>query len=841
MNQLKDGPNDNYNFGYDFDYAVWSANTDITLTNVPWNNDYRDIVYFETTNDLNNYINRNTSANITLKGTYAKATEPILLSTPFNVANRFNYVRVYNPAQPIQGDTPKYFYYFITDVRYVAPNTTAIIVQLDVVQTYIRNVRFGRSYIERGHIGIANEDNYRNYGRDFLTVPEGIDVGDSYQIVRRQRRQVINRAGKTSTSHINDAPVGASILVVTTVDLKADPGTRDNPKLVSARGSWSGGLVSGAAMYLFKTEYDFVNFMARYAQYPWVTQGIISISYIPAWSRYYSDAHLGARLPFGGYEFPSAGGGDRPFNIVEYNNVGSGGDFRNDVLIRRHIGPRYEHLMKFRTFPYLAIRVASNTGQQVILQPERWNSKGGQMKEMFAIAPPNSRVSVFPFGYDSSVDAAEGWDAGPYLGSDLDYAVSISNFPTVPLVNNQAILYMAQNAHSTAYGYQAASWAQQRALRGNEVSYDQATAGIRAGSDLAENQLAGARRDLGIGNEISAQQALTRNIQTVGGGIAGGAAVGGAAGAAIGAVGGLASAVFDNVGTLINQGGNSQRYASMAQTVRGATAISGALGETVRDTNKQLSDFAARGDYENTIAGLNAKIQDAQLSAPSVVGQQGGEPFNVINGIADFRVEVLMPSQGIINAVGEYWLRYGYAVNRFSLIPQNLKVMTKFTYWKLKETYIRAGDMPETFKQALRGILEKGVTVWNDPDDIGVVDPADNKPLQGIKLDGYVPPEPDPEPTPEPPIAKKRNKKMIVFSSVDQTPSSPGNVWALAGTSPGTDANFIETRNASEAAQWLEFCQADSPVGIDWITYQEYRDTYRGPIATYEYVPSEVE
>src|SRR5690606_11108926 len=143
------------------------------------------------------------------------------------------------------------------------PNTTAIIVQLDVVQTYIRSVRFGRCYIERGHIGIANEDNYRNYGRDYLTVPEGVDVGDSYQIVRRQRRQVMNRAGKTSTSHINDGVVGVSILVVSTIDLAADPGTQGNPKLVSARGAYAGGLASGAAMYLFKTEHDFVTFMAK--------------------------------------------------------------------------------------------------------------------------------------------------------------------------------------------------------------------------------------------------------------------------------------------------------------------------------------------------------------------------------------------------------------------------------------------------------------------------------------------------------------------------------------------------------------------------------------------------
>jgi hypothetical protein len=61
-------------------------------------------------------------------------------------------------------------------------------------------------------------------------------------------------------------------------------------------------------------------------------------------------------------------------------------------------------------------------------------------------------------------------------------------------------------------------------------------------------------------------------------------------------------------------------------------------------------------------------------------------------------------------------------------------VMTRFTYWKLRETYITAAQCPETFKQAIRGIFEKGVTVWNNPADIGNIDIADNAIVAGIQL-----------------------------------------------------------------------------------------------------------
>jgi hypothetical protein len=67
-------------------------------------------------------------------------------------------------------------------------------------------------------------------------------------------------------------------------------------------------------------------------------------------------------------------------------------------------------------------------------------------------------------------------------------------------------------------------------------------------------------------------------------------------------------------------------------------------------------------------------------------------------------------------------------------MPNTYQVMDKFTYWKLKETYITSSTCPEGFKQTIRGIFEKGVTVWSDPSDIGNVDTAANNALTGVTL-----------------------------------------------------------------------------------------------------------
>jgi len=59
--------------------------------------------------------------------------------------------------------------------------------------------------------------------------------------------------------------------------------------------------------------------------------------------------------------------------------------------------------------------------------------------------------------------------------------------------------------------------------------------------------------------------------------------------------------------------------------------------------------------------------------------------------------------------------------------------MTNFTYWKMKYVCLSGSGVPESFKEAIRGIFEKGVTIWNDPKKLNVIDVADNEPLEGVR------------------------------------------------------------------------------------------------------------
>jgi hypothetical protein len=717
-----------YDAGLSFNYANWTAQTVLSLVNVPWNNDYRDVVYFPGANAaerraaLNAYIDSRETVGARIENNrYAPVNQPIRIATPFNAAFRFNYIRVHNPMMPIDGDQQRDYYYFITNVVYIAPNTTEITVQLDIFQTFMYDAQLGRCYIERGHIGIANANQMNNYGREYLTIPEGLDIGGEYQIAMTATEKVMDPYG--------DIASGYNILVVSTTDLNADPGTETDPHLISSNGSQIQGMMSGAEHYIFSSKAEFQNFLFLRKNQPWVLQGIISITLIPSIRRY-DDAF--AYLPHAAPTFAAA----PPSGILKARAHKGWVNWRE--YLRTTILPtRYQNLKKLLTYPYCVIEMTTYSGTPLMLKPEAWASADADYFERAALVPPNQRIIFVPMGYNRRNAAplvltgtyGPGDDDGEYL----DLQTQISNFPTMAIVNNGAIQYMAANANSIAYQHRAADWSQQRALAGNQNSYDQASSGISTANTLNSLSRAGDQASVAQSNLLAWQQAQFSAGLGIGGGAVNGLMSGGVAGMAAGGIAGAAGAGLSAM-QLGMQTDSANAQQNIRNTVGNAQNRAAQNNNSfVRDTNKSLGDWAARGDYETSIAAINAKVQDAQLIQPTTVGQVGGEAANLIFNDMGMSLRWKIIDVNAMRVIGEYWLRYGYAIRQFVVVNQ-LQVMSKFTYWKMLETYFVSAPMPEPFKQALRGLFEKGVTVWNSPADIGVTDMALNTPLTGITL-----------------------------------------------------------------------------------------------------------
>ena len=77
----------------------------------------------------------------------------------------------------------KWYYAFITNYTYISPNVTRIDYQIDVFQTYLFEMEFKTSYIERRHTR-----RFDNNGFPIInTLEEGLDYGSDYEIVDMQK------------------------------------------------------------------------------------------------------------------------------------------------------------------------------------------------------------------------------------------------------------------------------------------------------------------------------------------------------------------------------------------------------------------------------------------------------------------------------------------------------------------------------------------------------------------------------------------------------------------------------------------------------------------------------
>lgn len=740
----------------EFSWAQWTPNTELKLCNVTWDSSYRDIVRFVSRETQQTYF-EGLAGETCAPGTMHKPTEPVLVEMPFNQASNWNYLVAYNDYPELE--TPRYWYYFIQSVEYVNAHTTRLYLMLDVWQSFQFDITIGSSYIVRGHIGVANENQFKDYGRTYLALPEGLDTG-SEMVPKNQI--YYNLVGKSGTYNGYDY----GVFVVSTTDMQSDPGTTESPKLKTASGSSLEGQSNGTSIYYMDAD-AFATFMPFVSDYPWVSQGIVSIYMVPRLdddfiqsSMYRVDTILGQKVGTGTSR-PTLnvyGSNVAMKSTLRYKDMTFGSNFRNLFGIPE----RYRNLKKLLCYPYCVIECSCLNGTVITYRPEDVQSNDFVLRRTFCLAPNGCRWNFYPVGYN---EAGAGTIEHPLFGDDglpidggemLNAAFGISNMPTFATVNNGAQLALANSAYTRAYAQQSAEWTYTKA----QMGLNQAGELTRLGQGQAatmnalnrgqRNASAALQQNQNMASSVlqNAYQAGMNNfMRNVNFGTA--------------AAGGVVSAAGGNLGGGLQQivGAGVNAYVGDTQTTMGidmrdaqtrlanngiaqSTGIANTYGSAavaaqnqyageVNDINRRYGMMAASGDYRNAIAGINAQVQQMQLTPPTTSGAVGGDPFNLANGIFGVLVRFKTCAPSALAAVGEYMLRYGYFIQRFLTPPASLMCMTHFTYWQMQECYIR-GTLPEQYRMTIKGMFEQGVTVWASPNDIGVLDWADNDPIPGI-------------------------------------------------------------------------------------------------------------
>ncbi len=149
--------------------------------------------------------------------------------------------------------------------------------------------------------------------------------------------------------------------------------------------------------------------------------------------------------------------------------------------------------------------------------------------------------------------------------------------------------------------------------------------------------------------------------------------------------------------------------------------------ENNADWNKESAIEAAKWNLGQKQIDIEATYKSANLSSPVVKTTTQGNVNPDLWERRGIRVNVRTQSKSAIAQTGDTMLRFGYALNRVWDMNDGFKYMKHFTYWKASDVWINDGSgTAGDAVNIIQAILMSGVTVWNNPDEIGGVSIYDN-------------------------------------------------------------------------------------------------------------------
>lgn len=141
--------------------------------------------------------------------TYQRKDFIIRIPQVYETIEKYNYVMYKNPDY-----STKYYYAYITDIRYINDNMTEVTIKTDVFQTWQFDFIYMRSFVEREHVNndtiglhtipesvergeyiVNNYDSYNEYEAYDIVVLASKPVNMTQQIIPERASQTIQLGG----------------------------------------------------------------------------------------------------------------------------------------------------------------------------------------------------------------------------------------------------------------------------------------------------------------------------------------------------------------------------------------------------------------------------------------------------------------------------------------------------------------------------------------------------------------------------------------------------------------------------------------------------------------------
>jgi len=166
--------------------------------------------------------------------------------------------------------------------------------------------------------------------------------------------------------------------------------------------------------------------------------------------------------------------------------------------------------------------------------------------------------------------------------------------------------------------------------------------------------------------------------------------------------------------------------ANALDTYNTTAANAGRTQTNVKDNagyTRQVAELNAKEILENGRYASMAAVLDARNSAPTECCPASGNPAPDYMQTRGIQIKVKTQSDSAIRQTGDIFARFGYTLNQiWDVASSGLKLMHHFTYWKAAEIWVddreASNNAVNTF---IRNMFLNGVTVWNNPTEIGKI------------------------------------------------------------------------------------------------------------------------
>lgn len=650
-----------------------SPQTEIVLCNhVPFDKSYKTSVLFDSVEEQQAFF-RNRAIKTIPKNTYQRTTYnsfKVQARVDDLIEQGINYCFWCNKDY-----SSKYYYAFVTSLEYVNPNTTIIYYELDNIQTYMFDLKFQTSYFERKHYDLGDRDSEGNLTS--FTCPlddEGLNYGNIYKTIKRENLTQIPDVSfvmlaSTSGQGFNRYAKVELNLNYMILPVYVGRGYYQDFKLNEKEI-----MTLEQAINLFRNNSNYVGTLVSITLLPFLPISNIS------------------------YEYKGTIGKDAYINIISTDlTIMSSGDGVWKYLC--FMDERYEYgslkesgktLANFPKFseqklymsPYSFNVLSTDRGNELIVKNEYLNEESINVSVFGTIATQNKQMFI--------VNNYNGYNGNNLMDNGI---VDESN-SSLPIIDDYTASYIQSNKNSI------------------QVARSNALATMNASVNSAMNNFASNN----IANQVQKKQAQNTydsasysNLVNLGSGLAQGAVTIAAGAFSTNAGGNVASGV-----NTILQSGTDYLVNENATKITLANALLSNYASQESALNTKASAlFTANTDYQNTIATLNAKYEDAQAIADTSRSLGNDYIFNVANGHDGLYLYKKTIRDEYVLKLTNYFKMYGYISNEMGSVTEAINSREQYNYVKLVQLNV-TGNLPQDKIMAIQEIFINGITFFHE-------------------------------------------------------------------------------------------------------------------------------